>query len=430
MKTLVPHQHQLVARDFLAARPHALLGDDPGLEKTFSLILAAEAVNAQTVLVTCPASVRTNWYEHFEMRRGHTRGLDVLSYNAAGVEKWRSGLKGKYDVWIGDEIHFCKRLESQRTQALFANGTGLVRRAHYKWPATGTWAPNHRPVELYPVLKALHPAFKGMSFDAYTKKYCGAYFDGRAMNVKGATRLDELEALLQGFMLRRTEAEVYPDRQQPLVHKVPVELTKQELAEVIAEEDVIGGRVARISSRFEDFSQLGDTAKLLRLLGLAKVKRVAAYVDDLLQTVDKVVVFAHHIDVIARLCDHFANQGVNYALYRGGMTDGAKDDAVRQFSLAQTRVFIGQDQTAGTGINGLQQVCSTMVFAEWSWVPGDTNQRVRRLARTGQKDQLVNAHLMYARGTLDAVQVNVHDRKEVVGERIVRPTSERLLEGL
>ena len=87
----------------------------------------------------------------------------------------------------------------------------------------------------------------------------------------------------------------------------------------------------------------------------------------------------------------------------------------------------------GTGINGLQEVCSTVVFAEWSWVPGDTNQRVRRLARTGQKEALVNAYLIYARATLDAVQVVVHDRKEIVGEQIVlssTTSAESALEGL
>lgn len=431
VKQLEPHAHQLVARDFLAARQHALLGDDPGLEKTLSLILATEAVSAKSILVSCPASVRTNWYEHFEMRRGHTRGVDVVSYSSSGSEKWRSGLRDKYDAWLGDEIQFCKNLESKRTQAIFGNGAkGLARRAHYKWCGTGTWAPNHRPVELYPVLKFMHPAFRGMKFDEYARIYCGAYFDGRALNVKGATRLDELEGLLQGFMLRRTEDEVYPDRVQPLVHKVPVELSKVEMAAIHAEEDAIGGRPMRISSRFDEFSQLGDTAKLLRLLGLAKAARVAEFVDDLLERVDKVVVFAHHVDVIAHLCAHFSERGVGWTVYRGGMSDEHKAANVRSFAHPSVRVFIGQDQAAGTGINGLQDVCSTVVFAEWSWVPGDTNQRVRRLARTGQKEKLVNAYLLYARGTLDAVQVAVHDRKELVGERIVLSSNESLLNGL
>lgn len=422
MKKLEPHAHQLAGAKFLAARFHALLGDDPGLEKTYTLTLACEAINAQKILVTCPASVRTHWYETMEMGRGHTRGLDVISYNAASSEKWRAGLKDRYDVWIGDEAHFLKTLSSQRTQALFGNGSlGLARRASYKWPATGTWAPNHRPVELYPVLRALHPEFAKMDFVDYANRYCGAYWDGRQLNVKGASRIDELERMLAGFMLRRTEAEVYPDRLEPLIHRVPVELTVQDLSAVIAEEDKIGGREARLSVSFEKTSALGDTSRLLRLLGTAKARHVAAFVDDLLDSVEKVVVFAHHRDVIKILAGMLRAHAP--VVYVGGMSDAQKDAAKAQFTTKDCRVFIGQDDTAGTGVDGLQRVCSTAVFAEWDWTPGDTRQRVKRLARTGQKDPLVNAYLLYAKGTLDAVQVQVHDVKERVGERLVLPSS-------
>lgn len=425
MKPLEPHAHQLTGRDFLASRFHALLGDDPGLEKTYTLTLACEAVNAKTILVTCPASVRTHWYETMGMGRASaTRGVDVISYNAASSEKWRAGLKDRYDVWIGDEAHFLKTLSSQRTQAIFGNGAqGLARRATYKWPATGTWAPNHRPVELYPVLRALHPDFAKMGFTEYAARYCGAYWDGRQLNVKGATRIDELEAKLQGFMLRRTEREVYPDRAEPLIHRIPVELTSADLAAVIAAEDEIGGREARLSVSYEKTSALGDTSRLLRLLGMAKARHVAAFVDDLLETVDKVLIFAHHIDVIDKLSDHFTEKHIDHVVYRGGMTDTHKDAAKAEFTTKNCRVFLGQDDTAGTGVDGLQRVCSTAVFAEWDWTPGDTRQRIRRLARTGQKDPLVNAYLLYAKGTLDAAQVQVHDVKERVGERLVLPTS-------
>lgn len=430
MNKLTPNPHQLSGRDFLASPAragyklssfHCLLGDDPGLEKTYTLTLGAVAINAQKILVTCPPSVRTHWYETMEMGRGHTRGLDVISYNAASDEKWRRGLRDKYDLWIGDEAHLLKTLTSQRTKALFGNGAhGLARRAAHKWPATGTWAPNHRPVEIYPVLRALHPAYADMDFGTYAHRYCGAYWDGRSLNVKGASRIDELERSLQGFMLRRTEAEVYPDRAEPLWHEVPLELSTAELMAVIAAEDEIGGREARLSSSYEKSSQLGDTSKLLRLLGLAKVRQVAAYVDDMLESgVEKVVVFAHHRDVIAALRKHFAERHIGAVVYQGGMTDAQKDTVKAQFAAPECRVFIGQDDAAGTGTDGLQRLCSTIIFAEWDWVPGDTRQRVRRLARTGQLEKLVNAHILYAKGTLDAVQMKVHEVKERIGERLV-----------
>jgi hypothetical protein len=221
-------------------------------------------------------------------------------------------------------------------------------------------------------------------------------------------------------MLRRTEAEVYPDRVKPIVERVPVELSAADLAEVIAAENEIGGREARLSSSHDKFSQLGDSAKLRRLLGAAKVRHVAAFVDDLLDTVDKVVVFAHHRDVVRELMTVLGHRGHRPVAYVGGMSDENKDAAKHQFTTQDwCRVFIGQDDTAGTGVDGLQRACSNMVFAEPSWVPGDTDQRIRRLARTGQREPLVKAYLIYAKGSMDSVMTTVHDRKERVGERLI-----------
>jgi SWI/SNF-related matrix-associated actin-dependent regulator 1 of chromatin subfamily A len=416
-KTLKPFQ--VVGRDFLASRFHAANGDQPGLGKTLQAIHAADAVNATSALVTCPASVRTNWFEHIEEHFGHTRGWDVISYNAAGDEKHRAALRSHYDVWIGDEIHFCKTTDSKRTQAVFGRG-GIIRRADFKWPLSGTLAPNGRPVELFPMLKTLAPAFRDVTFEDYTRRFCGAYFDGRGWNYKGATRIDELNALLRDFMIRRTKREVFPDRKAPLVSKIAVELSALDLVRVIAEEDAIGGRQARVSSRYEDFSQLGDSSKLLRLLGEALVPHVCRFTEDLLSTVDKVVVFAQHVDVMRAMEAHFSKRGYAPVVYRGGMSDTEKDAAKARFTRTDAcRVFIGQRQAAGTGINDLQKVCSTVVIAEPPWVPGETEQLIDRLDRMGLEDDLVNAYIMYAKGTLSAVVVNVHDRKAVVGDRLM-----------
>lgn len=421
-----PEPHQLVARDFLAARPHSALGDDPGLMKTLSVLLAAQKVGAQTGLVACPASVRSHWTENIEDVFGSLRGWDVISYNGASDLKVRSTLRARYDVFIPDEVHFCKSIDSQRSRAIFAKPgygpgkeAGLARRAHYKWPLSGTITPNYRPVELWPMLKSMCPAFKDMSFGVYAQKYCGAYWDGRQLNVKGASNIDELAKILADFMLRRTEAQVYPDRVKPIVERVPVELSASDMRAVLAAEDEIGGREVRLSSSQDKFSQLGDAAKLRRLLGSAKVRHVADFVEDLLDTVEKVVVFAHHTDVIEALEKRFS-ETTTTVTYRGGMSDGLKDANKRRFMTdASCRVFVGQSTAAGTGVDGLQRACSTMVLAEPSWVPGETDQWLRRLARTGQKDALVKTYLIYAKGSMDGVMTQVHDRKENVGERLM-----------
>jgi len=419
----VLEKFQEEGRDFLAATPHAMLADQPGLGKTLQLIAAVEKLRLQKNLVVCPASVRTNWLKEINECLGSSWGWRIISYNEA--TKFAKTTTEQFDSITLDEAHFLKTPESQRTQAIFGNSIGLARRARNKWALTGTPILN-RPRELYPILKTLAPAFAKTSYSAFTGRYCDAYYDGREMNTKGASNLDELSRLMQGFMLRRTKLEVFPNRTAPLVARIPVELTHADMAAVIAEEEIIGAREAKISSRFEDFSQLGDTSKLLRLLGEAKVPTVARFVEDLLETVDKVVVFAHHRDVITALAQRFAAH--KPVIYQGGMGDAQKD-AVRAKFMADPacRVFIGNRVAAGTGINGLQTVCSTVVIAEPSWVPGETEQMIDRLDRMGQKDDLVNAYILYAKSTLDAIVVETHDRKEKVVDRV---TGDEILEQL
>ena len=410
---MVLEPFQSVGVRHLASNFHAALGDERGLGKTVQAIYAAEKVNARTVLVTCPASVRTNWLEHVKNHFGDTAGWDIVSYDAAFRPDHRLKLRNEYDVWIGDELHFCKGLSSRRTQAILGR-EGLARRAIYKWPLSGTFAPNHRPIELFPMLKTLAPGFRDVSYSEYTKQYCSAFFDGRGWNVKGASRLAEWKSRIGTFLLRRTKKEVYPNRKAPLVSFVPVSLSRQDLAEVTALEDAIGGREARLSSQYEDFSQLGDMSALLRLLGLAMVPHICRFVADLLETENKVVIFAHHVEVISRLLDHFRSS----VAYLGGMTGAQKKMAIDLFRQPDRRVFIGQRQAAGTGINGLQEVCSTVVIAEPSWTPGETEQLIGRLDRMGQNAELVTAYVLYAQGTLSAAVVGVHERKEKTGRNM------------
>lgn len=407
----IPAEFQHIGADFLAGGFHRGLGDEPGLGKSLQAILAAQRANCKSGLISCPASVRSHWWEEIEEFFGHTRGWDVISYDGARIESHRAHLRDRYDAFVPDEVHFCKECDSLRTRAIFGKG-GLARRATYVWPLSGTMAPNGRPLELYPMLKSLHPKFAEMNFAKYAQLYCGMHFDGQEMNVKGASRVEEFAALLAEFCLRRTKREVFPDRREPLVDRVGLDLTGAELRAVQAYEDEIGGREARLSSSFEKFSQMGDSARLQRLLGVAMAPHVAGFVSDKLATVDKVVVFYRHTEVAQKILAALGDAGFGCTVYAGGMTDVQKSAAVRRFQEKGCQVLVGQWQAAGTGINGLQSVCSTMVFAEPDWVPGDTEQRISRLDRMGQQDDIVNAYVLYARQTLQAIVVKVHDGKE------------------
>ena len=65
------------------------------------------------------------------------------------------------------------------------------------------------------------------------------------------------------------------------------------------------------------------------------------------------------------------------------MTDKQKQDAIETFQKSYCEVFIGNIRAAGTGINGLQEVCDTAVVVELSWVPGEMSQAINLLHRIG-----------------------------------------------
>lgn len=410
--------------NFLANNFHALLADEPGLGKTVQAIGAVDLLGLQNNLVVCPASVRRHWWQEVEKWTGNTRGWEIISYNGAVkesnlIELMRPGVH--WDSIILDEAHFLKTYDSQRTEGIFGNDYGLARRADYKWALTGTPILN-RPRELYPILKCMasHRIKGYCTFESFTEHFCGAYWDGFQINTKGATNLEELAQCLDGFMLRRTKREVFPDRVEPLVSRIPLELTRRDLSAVYEEERAIGAREMTLSSVHERFSQLGDTSRLLRLTGEAKIRAICEFIDDRIQTDGKVIVFAHHKTVIAGIKDRMEKRKRGPVIYEGN--DNSKEAAKTAFIYNPwNQVIIGERQTMGTGVDGLQRASSTVIIAEPSWVPGETTQMIRRADRMGQEDDLVTAYITYAPDTLEMAVLGSHDRKERIIDPIMRP---------
>jgi SWI/SNF-related matrix-associated actin-dependent regulator 1 of chromatin subfamily A len=399
---------------FLQSNPHALLADEPGLGKTVQAIDAAVRLDLRSILVVCPASVRMGW--HQEVHECGAAGLwNVISYEQAvrgGCDFDRG-----YDGLVLDEAHYLKTPDSKRTQAIFGKG-GLARspRLRARWALTGTPVLN-RPRELWPLLKNLHGGFAEMSWAVYAQRYCGSYFNGREMDTRGASNVDELRIRLGGFMLRRTKDEVLPELPARLVSRVPLKLAAAAQQIIDRAEREILDREAKISAASENYSQLGDMAALLHATGLAKIAATMGFINDLLETEEKVVVFFKHTDVGEALRAACSISGLGSVAYQGGMNDAGKHHAIEAFKSAGVRVFLGQIQAAGTGINGLQEVCSSVVFAELDWTPGVMVQAMDRLHRIGQKAGSVNAYLLHAPGTMESAVLQVQNSKgSVVGK--------------
>ena len=412
---LFPYQQTGAA--FLAARPRALLADEPGLGKSAQAIAGADDLLAGAVVVVCPAVGRINWLREFsrfsklprpavaimtKRDRPIADGVTVVSWDllAAMLPK----LPPRIDALILDESHYAKSRAAKRSRAAWK----LVERSAAVWCLSGTPAPND-PSELYPMLRA----FKAVGYDYWTfvRKFCQIQETPFGAKILGGRNLGELRQLLAPIMLRRKKEEVMKDlppirfsdvavEAEPFDHELVFPqyfmgpgfqdraLAERTLAEEVAKQNAavqalwdVGvdakGRLAALEGL------AGSTATLRRYTAMSKVGAVAKLLDQELieRQYDKVVVFAIHKDPIDTLREALKRHGA-VALY-GGTPPTKRQRNIDKFQNdPKCRVFVGQVTAAGTLIT--LTAANQVVFLESSWTPADNAQAAMRCHRIGQ----------------------------------------------
>ena len=139
-----------------------------------------------------------------------------------------------------------------------------------------------------------------------------------------------------------------------------------------------------------------ELAVVRHMLALAKAPSVAKYVEDLLETQEKVIVMGYHKDVVEVIERKLAKYGVSKVV--GGMSTAAKQEAVDAFQEGDNRVFVGNINAAGVGFT--LTASDQVVFAELDWTPGNMEQAEDRANRMGQTN-VVDVHYVVAAGSMD-----------------------------
>lgn len=82
------------------------------------------------------------------------------------------------------------------------------------------------------------------------------------------------------------------------------------------------------------------------------------------------------------ICDHLKDKTVRYL--HGGLSHNDRRAIVTAASQGVVDVLVATIGSTGTGVDGLQKVCSHQLFAEAPWTDGDASQAEGRIVRTGQ----------------------------------------------
>lgn len=433
--------YQNAGIDYGVSRGNVLIGDEPGLGKTVQALGIANETEAKSLLIVCPASIRLNWKRelgnwwmptqgninlHMYLSSaageiGHDTNATIVSYELTRNQKvFDSIMSRNWDMMVLDEAHYLKSTDAERTRCIFGGGshrTYLSQRVGSIVALTGTPLPN-RPRECFTLAKAMCPeAIDWMNYDDFVFRFNPSMRmttkDDKVFNVEKRGRLPELHARLRSnFMVRRLKKDVLtdlPDKRYELAYIEP----DGKIMDILRRESLLNFTIADLKDPFS--SVWGMISTIRKEMGIAKVPRVVEHMKYLLQIeeIPKIVLFAHHVEVMNMLTQELAKFGV--VAVRGGMTSNAKDASVQAFKNdPKIRIFLGQMDAAGFGIDGLQDVCDHAVFAEPAWVPGTNEQAVDRLHRIGQHGNVL-AQFLVAEGSFDEkVLATVFEKSETI----------------
>ena len=384
------YPHQETSKQFLLDTKRAILADQPRVGKT--LPTAAAALEHLPALIVCPAIAKTVWEAAFnKLSKATVRvvngkndamkttdhqvviiNYDLLQYfNNAG-----------YQTLVLDECHRVKNPLAKRT----TSAALLMKQIDRVYALSGTPIPN-RPIELWPILHGLG-IYRGGWYD-FAARYAKMWKAPWGLDVSGSSNIAELKALMKPHVMRRKKEDVFKDYQDPQVSLITFDLPNDKREQQFDADALVANPNALLA--FEGL------AEIMKEAGMRKVDAAAEFIDDLLNAGEPVVVFAHHKDVVGKLCDELR---VHKPVTVVGDTPRAqRDKAVSDFQSGKAKCIVGNVQSMSEGVD--LSAADTIVFVECTWSTSALEQassRVENIAKHGVKPMI---YILTIRASLD-----------------------------
>jgi SWI/SNF-related matrix-associated actin-dependent regulator 1 of chromatin subfamily A len=214
-------------------------------------------------------------------------------------------------------------------------------------------------------------------------------------------------------MIRRTKQEVAKDL--PPLGRTRVDVVPGHLKAYHDRERAMLEWVRRWHERFGAQAEAMEPAMTLqfrqhltglrREAALAKIPFVKDWVEPLVESGERVIFFAYHRDVVARLAQALPGRVATIT----GDTP-APERRVLLDALDRYDFLVATMDSTGYGVDGIQLHASHVAFVELDWTPTKHEQCEGRLHRIGQVER-VSSWYFVATNTLDRAMMDVLDSK-------------------
>jgi len=448
---LLPYQRAGVS--YASHTRRSFIADEMGLGKTIQAMATLEYIHSQygddetspvyPAVVVCPPSLVLNWKKEYnkflpdlivetitnrkEIPMFGT--YDVLVVGYSNITAWEKQLCN-HNAYVFDESHYCKSRDAQRTKS--AKKMTKSNKDAVVLCLTGTPVTN-RPAEYAPQLDIMGQLEKFGGLWGFYRRYCNAFQDKWGQwHLEGNSNLEELNDKLRATCyIRRTKDQVMTEL-PPVMHDAVIvdgaptvmkEYKKAESdivaylverAKQIAEELGLPVGAATVMARLkaEANEHLVRMSVLRKIAARAKMPVVEEWVDAHIADGKKVVIAAHHRDIVDMLANRYGGLKI-----QGGMDVEAVEDAKHKFQtlpVEKAPVIVLSIQAAKTGhtLTAAQNV----LFVELPWTPADVDQTYSRCHRIGQKGSVTSTYML-ASGTIDEdIYALVEKKRSVVGK--------------
>ena len=449
--------------EFCCKRKNALVADEMGLGKTIQAIGLMNRLDLGRVLVICPAGLKLNWKRELEKWSVEDRDIHLIYgksewpvsveddpnrksnflFDGAGKDGCLSpkgvviinyDILGKFlrplrrvswDLMVADEAQYIKNDKAKRTKYLvggristkFSGGSTVTKtikpiKADYRVLLTGTPIMN-KPIELWTMLHYLDPK-EWSNWRAFVTRYCRGYYDGSRWLADGASNLPELQDRLRSkLMIRRMKKDVLKELPDKIRSIVVLDANTLEEKNALKKEKSTLSELVGMTK----MAELAAIAKVRHETALAKVPTVVDNLKLVLESIGKVVVFAHHRNVVTGIQRNLERAGVRCVSITGETPAGEREKAVQDFQEKdEVQVFLGTIGAAGTGIT--LTAASHVVFVELSWSPSAISQAEDRCARIGQKNSVQVQHLVLENSIDLQVADNIIRKQKVIDKAL------------
>lgn len=419
-----PRSYQMDYLYYAVNHGNHINGSSVGTGKSLCSVLYAEMLDLFPCMVVCPASVKSGWLREWKETNPDRRvsiistssppedfeaDVIVINYDILGkrvtkengktsLEIRLDGMKKKsFSLVIADEIHFLKNRKSIRSKSF----KKLIHKVPSVIGLTGTLIMN-RPAELLNILMLIERIKEIAPDDQYHhyffERYCNMKETNFGLDISGASNIKELNRLLEEccyFQVSKRDAlkELPPISENvvecEITNKSAYKKAKDDLLQFIEDKFKDEEKVEK-AARAEFLVKL-STLKQLSLEG--KEKFIKKWVEEWMEAneEEKLLVFASQSTILTKIAEEF-KEGL---LITGGTTTKKRDEILQKFfSQKESRVLFANIGCLGTGVDGLQKVCSNMAILELPPRPSDLVQVIGRLERSGQENPVTIQYLL------------------------------------